>query len=68
MNRILSRPRGRSRPLQLRVRGLPDRFAEWEVLGALAGLAREWNLEVEVEWLVDGPTGGERAAGQFAAH
>ena len=41
------------RPLQIRVRGLPDQFSEWELLGALAGLARERELDVRVEWTRD---------------
>lgn len=46
-------PAGDQRPLQIRVRGLPDRFAEWELIGALAGLARERDRDVEVEWMLD---------------
>lgn len=41
------------RPLQIRVRGLPDHFSEWELIGALAGLARERELELQVEWMID---------------
>lgn len=51
-------PTSDRRPLQIRVRGLPEAFAEWEMIGALAGLARERELDVRVEWVSDDAPGG----------
>ncbi len=53
------------RPLQIRVRGPSEQFSEWELVGALAGLARERDLDVRVEWLLDDeprPRSGGREA------
>ncbi len=62
LSRLVSRRSGSAtRALQIRVRGLGDQFAEWETLGALAGLARERDLEVQVEWMLDAGPGGEPA-------
>jgi len=56
------RSAGAARALQIRVRGFGDQFAEWEMLGALAGLARERDLEVQVEWMLDAGPSGEPAS------
>jgi hypothetical protein len=45
------------RPLKIRARGpTGGSFVEWELIGTLARLARERDLDVEVEWRLDDST------------